>query len=206
MGLKHIHFLIIPLFLIASSECHGQLYYFTDAKGTIHLSNAPADPRFNEQNKIDYLRKYRQKHRDDYEYFIKVSAEKYSLDPLLVEAVIEAESNFDCYALSHKGAAGLMQLMPGTADDMDVKNTFNARQNIDGGSRYLRKMLDSFNQNLVLALAAYNAGPNNVKKFGKKIPPFPETKQYVKIVLRNYQRYKKIKENPRATASIYRQP
>ena len=113
---------------------------------------------------------------------------RYQIDPLLIQAVIKAESNFDALALSCKGAQGLMQLMPGTARDMRVSDPFDPRDNINGGTRYLRKMLNIFDDDLHLALAAYNAGPEVVKNIGR-IPDIPETIEYVERVLRHYRRY-----------------
>ena len=112
------------------------------------------------------------------------AAQKYDLPVNLIKSVIRAESNFQVKAVSRAGAQGLMQLMPATARELGVKNPFNIEQNIDGGSRYLRKMLDSFGGDLKLALAAYNAGPEAVIKYGGKIPPYRETQQYVRRVLR----------------------
>ena len=112
------------------------------------------------------------------------AAQKYDLPVNLIKGVIRAESNFQVKAVSHAGAQGLMQLMPDTARELGVNNPFNIEENIDGGSRYLRKMLDSFGGDLKLALAAYNAGPEAVIKYGGKVPPYRETQQYVKRVLR----------------------
>ena len=112
------------------------------------------------------------------------AARKYDLPVNLIKSVIRAESNFQVKAVSHAGAQGLMQLMPATAKALGVSNPFNIEENIDGGSRYLRKMLDSFGGNLKLALAAYNAGPEAVIRYGGRVPPYRETQQYVKRVLR----------------------
>lgn len=110
----------------------------------------------------------------------------YGLDDALVRAVIKAESNYNPQARSNKGAQGLMQLIPETARDMQVSDPFDPEDNIRGGSRYLRLMLDEFGGNVELALAAYNAGPNAVKRFGG-IPPYQETQNYV-VKVKNFQR------------------
>ena len=113
------------------------------------------------------------------ELAIDLIARRHGLDPLLVHAVIRAESNFDPRAVSPKGAAGLMQLMPETAQRYGVDNRFDPAQNVDGGVRYLRDLMSMFNGNLSLALAAYNAGEGAVIKYGRRIPPYPESQQYV---------------------------
>ena len=115
--------------------------------------------------------------------YIEEMALKHDIDPKLIQAVIATESCYDHRAVSRVGAQGLMQLMPGTAADLGVSNPFDPRQNISGGVRYLRQMLDTFNQNEKLALAAYNAGPNAVKKYGG-IPPYKETRNYVKKIMK----------------------
>jgi soluble lytic murein transglycosylase-like protein len=112
------------------------------------------------------------------------AAQKYNLPAKLITSVIRAESDFQIKAVSHAGAQGLMQLMPETASKLGVQNPFDIEENIDGGCRYLRKMLDSFGGDIKLALAAYNAGPEAVIKYGGKVPPYRETRQYVKRVLR----------------------
>ena len=114
---------------------------------------------------------------------VQKAAAKYDLPPALIKAVIQAESNFQVNAVSVAGAQGLMQLMPATAEELGVKNPFDIRQNIEGGSRYLRKMLDRFGGSVRKALAAYNAGPGTVLKYNGQVP-YPETRQYVKRVLR----------------------
>jgi len=112
------------------------------------------------------------------------AAQKYNLPTGLIKGVIRAESNFEVKAVSRAGAQGLMQLMPGTAKELGVDNPFNIEQNIDGGARYLRKMLDSFGGDIKLALAAYNAGPGAVEKYGGNVPPYQETEQYINRVLK----------------------
>ena len=110
---------------------------------------------------------------------------KYKIEPSLVSALIKVESNWDHKAISHRGAKGLMQLMPSTAKDMNVNNPFNPEENIEGGMKYLRYLLDKFDGDITLALAAYNAGPGKIQKY-KGMPPILETKQYVERILSIY--------------------
>jgi soluble lytic murein transglycosylase-like protein len=120
---------------------------------------------------------------------IQTSSQKYHVDADLIRAVIKQESGYNPYSISSSGAQGLMQLMPDTADSLGVENPWDISENIDGGTRYLKDQLVAFDGNLDLALAAYNAGPGAVSKYGG-IPPYTQTQGYVKKVLENYTNYK----------------
>lgn len=126
-------------------------------------------------------------HRD-FSEIVHRKASEYGLPAELIHAVIEAESAYDHLAVSHAGAEGLMQLMPLTAERLGVTDSFDPEQNIDGGSRYLRELLTLFNNDVILALAAYNAGEGAVMRYGNAVPPFAETQGYVRHVMRYLQR------------------
>ncbi len=184
-------FFMLP---IASYTMAGDLYVCRGANGSLSFTNVPSTgdckehverPRF--ATSITPTRTRRTSSLDEYIQFVGV---RYNVDPHLIKAVIRTESDFDIFAISEKGAQGLMQLMPGTARDLQVRNPFDALQNIDGGTRYLRQMLDTFNGNLKLSLAAYNAGPGAVKR-AKGIPSYSETQDYVIKVLEYYRSYQK---------------
>jgi len=125
-----------------------------------------------------------------YEAIIQEAAAEYDVDPALIRAVMQAESAFHPYAVSRAGAEGLMQLMPALADEMGVSDSFDPRENIMGGVRYLKRLLDYHNGDLELALASYNAGPGNVARYGG-VPPFRETRNYVKTIKAIYKRSKR---------------
>jgi soluble lytic murein transglycosylase-like protein len=116
---------------------------------------------------------------------IETFSEKYNIDSDFIKAIIKQESGFNAKATSKKGAMGLMQLMPKTAESLGVIDAYNPSQNIEGGVKYLKQMLDKYNGNTILALAAYNAGPGAVDKYDG-VPPYKETQNYVKAVLSNY--------------------
>ena len=155
----------------------------------MHLTNTPTDPRYQqlapgESGKGAAGSALDGRH-SPYGLAIRQAAEQHGVEPQLVEAMIGVESAFDPRAVSRKGARGLMQLMPETAVALGVRNSFNPRQNIEGGVRYLRYLLDRYGGNLPLALAAYNAGPRGVE-WHRGIPPYPETWLYVRRVMDLY--------------------
>jgi transglycosylase-like protein with SLT domain len=125
---------------------------------------------------------------------------RYRLDPDLVNSVIKAESGFNVRAVSPKGAQGLMQLMPGTASQLGVPNAFDPEANVEGGTKYLRELLERYNFDLVKALAAYNAGPQRVEQFGG-VPPYYETRVYVARVVKDFNKKKAAAQEKAATAS-----
>jgi len=181
-----------------------EVYSFVDSDGVIHVTNVPQDPRF---------RRLRQKPGNPgglhhitlkgkaappllrrtslYDEHIRSAAERYGLPVPLLKAVMAVESNFNPAAVSEKGATGLMQLMPATARDMYVYDLYDPAQNIEGGARYLRHLHDQFGNDLVMVLAAYNAGPEAVRRSGGAVPPIRETKEYVSKVLSLYESYLK---------------
>ncbi len=182
--------LILTLALPASAR---QFFRYVDEHGVVHLTDSPSDRRYREYQVGSVggtLRKVRhtpRRHASRYDPLIARAARRHGLPPALVKAVVRAESNFEPAAVSHKGAQGLMQLMPATAASLGVRDPLHPEENVRGGARYLREMIDrygSWNQ----ALAAYNAGPTAVDRYGG-IPPYRETQEYVKRVLHYYRRY-----------------
>jgi Transglycosylase SLT domain/Domain of unknown function (DUF4124) len=167
----------------------AQTYKFKAPDGSTHFTNAPADPRyqrmgFTSGTQAGWLR-LPQGDTKPYAHEITEAANRYGIPERLVTAVIRAESGFNPRAVSRKGAQGLMQLMPSTASVLGVRNSFDPRENIEGGVRHLRGLLDRFPGNLPFAIAAYNAGEKAVTAYGG-VPPYPETQDYVVRVLRYY--------------------
>lgn len=158
----------------------------------LEKSDSSSDKFVQKMKNTKKTEKKEKKTNYEYDPLIYFYADKYNLDPAFVKAVIEAESNFKPDDISSKGAVGLMQLMPRTADGLKV-NPNNVEENIEGGTKYLNYMYEKFGDSK-LALAGYNAGPNAVKKYGKKIPPYKETQNYVEKVLQNYQKHKSDKQ------------
>lgn len=138
--------------------------------------------------------------RTDLSEVISSASNRYRLDPDLVNSVIRAESGFNVRAVSRKGAQGLMQLMPQTSSQLGVRNAFDAQANVEGGTRYLRELLERYNFDLVKALAAYNAGPRRVEQFGG-VPPYYETRAYVARIVRDFNR-KKLAQKSVATQPV----
>lgn len=170
--------------LLARPAAAGSLYQFVDENGVLHFSNVPVDRRFVPLKTRSAKRTPRVRR---YDSLILDTAQEHRVPPALVKAVIAAESHFNSQAVSPKGAQGLMQLMPATARGLGVRDPLEARDNVRGGARYLRRLIDRYGD-LSRALAAYNAGPTAVDRYGG-IPPYPETRQYVDRVLTYYRRY-----------------
>ena len=183
------------LILIVSPAC-SDIYRYEDDDGIIHFTDAPTDRRFKifmrELKKDKQLRTKLQLSSSvnpaEYDHIISTCATKYGVNPALIKAVIHAESGYNPKAVSRKGASGLMQLMPGTARSLKVSNCFDPKDNVEGGVKYLRFLLDTFRGDVSLAVAAYNAGLGKVAKYGG-IPPYNETRTYVNRVLSYMQSY-----------------
>ncbi len=165
----------------------AQIYAWRDARGTLVLSDRPLDPSAvtvsvpRAQSSVKTTRKARSR-AGDFDHHIVEQAGVHSLRPDLVRAVIQVESAFNPRARSPKGAMGLMQLMPALADELGVQNPYDPAQNIKAGTAYLRQLLDRYDQNEELALAAYNAGPGAIDRHGLRVPPYQETRQYVRRI------------------------
>lgn len=180
----------------------ADIYTYTADDGTVSLSNVPTDERYTvliaapeqalaatpgftvRKGKSNLARKA------GFDQMVDEVSRTYGMESALLHAVISVESHYNPKAVSNKGAAGLMQLMPQTAKRYGVVDAFDPLQNLDGGAQYLRDLLRMFNNNVSLALAAYNAGEHAVMKHGNRIPPYRETLNYVPRVLDFYQRYR----------------
>lgn len=176
--------------LVAASptSCRADIYKYVDGNGIVHFTNVPTNTHF----KL-FIKERPASSRAAVHELICRYASRFHLEEALLQAVIKVESDFNPRAVSDKGAQGIMQLIPETAQDMRVGNPFDIEDNIRGGSRYLRLMLDRFNGNLKLALAAYNAGPDAIRRFGG-MPPFQETRNYVKQVMHYLHLYRHEKD------------
>ncbi|RKF17845.1 lytic transglycosylase domain-containing protein [Alginatibacterium sediminis] len=182
--------------LLFSTASYADVYIYQDKNGTTHFATEKKGPQWKwfmrtpkpsaGQSSIVRSSNSQNQRKQLLSEVISSAAYKYRLDPALIHAVIEVESNYKDDAVSHAGAMGLMQLMPATAERFSVSDPFIAADNVDAGSRYLRWLLDEFNS-LPLALAGYNAGEGAVRRYGD-IPPYKETQHYVTKVIERYKR------------------
>ena len=196
MTVKSIWFLILSFMLgIGIPQLSlADIYKYTDEEGVIHLTNVPRETNAN------YVLILREKpvhfatsigaDITKYDSLIAKAGEKHGVNPALIKAVIKAESNFNHKAVSPVGARGLMQLMPATASILRVSDSFHPEHNIEGGVRYLRYLLNLYQNNLQLALAAYNAGEGAVSRYNNRIPPYRETQTFVQRVIGYFDRFK----------------
>ena len=180
----------VGLLIYSPTVSQADIYRYEDEEGIVHFTDAPTDKRFKifmrdirkDKQLRTLLKMSRSVNPAEYDHIIKTSSDKYGVSASLIKAVIHAESGYNPNAVSHKGASGLMQLMPGTAKSLKVNNSFDPKDNVEGGVKYLRFLLDTFKGDVSLALAAYNAGLSKVAKYGG-IPPYAETRNYVNKVL-----------------------
>jgi soluble lytic murein transglycosylase len=175
------------LLFFSPAASQAEIYQYIGPNGTISLTNVPSDARYR-KIEIESARYHTTLSERELEPVIKRHSSRQQLHPALIRAVIKAESNFDPRAVSRAGAIGLMQLMPQTALRMDVRDMYDPDDNVGGGTKYLRQLLDRFHGNLPLALAAYNAGENLVDRY-QALPPIDETRQYVRKVLGYYRTF-----------------
>ncbi len=188
----------LMLVLSESNTAQAQMYLCRDDSGATNFTNVPngsdctaieLKKKINVANFPTRSCNFSGSDTARFDQEIRRIGRLYNVDPPLIKAVIHAESYFDQQAVSRCGAQGLMQLMPDTAVELQVADPFNPLENIDGGTRYLRSLLDNFNEDLILSLAAYNAGPGLVTRTGG-VPRIPETLHYINKVLKMYKVYK----------------
>jgi len=179
----------------------SEMYQYVERNGTLSVTNVPTDQQYQSlPSDSTYLSS--RVYKKEVDQAIAWYAKRHRLHPALLRAVIKAESDFVSTAVSRRGALGLMQLMPRTAASLQVRDPFNPIDNIAGGAKYLRHLLNRFNGNLPLALAAYNAGESRVKQY-QEIPPIQETRYYVLKVLRHYQAFRSGKGQPPTVKSAF---
>lgn len=193
--------LLLACLLSAPVSAAGEIFKYVEPDGTVVYTNVrPGQAKKARKMRGSFTPAARptdapartvRVSREQYDAYIKRAAKRYKIPEALVWAVMHAESNFNPNAISRVGASGLMQLMPATAEEMYVKDIFDVQQNIEGGTRYLRVMANTFDGDMVKMVAAYNAGPDAVKKYKGRVPPYAETQAYVKKVIKLYFEYKK---------------
>jgi soluble lytic murein transglycosylase-like protein len=186
-------FILFYIFLtvVWVNIAHADIYKYVDKEGVLHLTNVPSNTNAKYVLVLKEKRILFQSNIDmkKFEQLIASAASKYKIDSALIKAVIKAESNFNHQAVSPVGAQGLMQLMPATASQLQVEDAFHPEKNIEGGTRYLRYLLNVYRGDLTLALAAYNAGEKAVAKYNNRVPPYRETQNYVQRVLSLYKSF-----------------
>ena len=187
---RNIAFIVVLLMslFVVIPPADADIYRYVDASGRVHFTDTPTHGRYDMYMKENAPVKASNRAYLD---IIRRHATSYQLEEALVQAVIKVESDYQPRVVSRKGAQGLMQLIPETAKALKVSNPFDPYENIRGGSEYLRMMLDLFNNDVELALAAYNSGPSTVKRYGG-IPPYDETQKYVKKVKRYLDYYRRV--------------
>jgi soluble lytic murein transglycosylase-like protein len=180
-----VRIIVAAALLALPAAARPALNMWTDSEGVLHLEDAPPPGPRRAARKSEPVKKLSSRRTDAPPDQIDKAAALYKIPGELVRAVIMAESAGDASAISHRGAIGLMQLMPQTAGQMYVNDPVDPAQNILGGTRYLRLLANQFNGDMLLTVAAYNAGPDAVRKYGG-VPPFEETRQYCKKVMAYY--------------------
>jgi len=189
--LKRIYTILcfgVILTVLPNHSVSADIYKYRDKNGVLHFSNVPTSSKYRLYMRKKNTARFYIDSTDQYDPIIIDASNRHQVSFSLLKAIIRTESGFDHRAVSKKGALGLMQIMPANIKALDINDPFNPRENIMGGARYFKQLYKRFNGNLDLALAAYNAGPKAVERH-KKIPPYRETRAYVKKVLRYYQQY-----------------
>ncbi len=180
------------LFLAFIKSSFADIYFYEDPQGTLRFSDEPplvADFQIRPETVEEGFRKAIKKYsKRELRSLIHRFANQYKIEPALIEAVVKAESEYDSMAVSKKGARGLMQLMPATAKSLGVSDVHDPQENLKGGIQYLHRLLDRYQGNIDLAVAAYNAGEKSIERH-KGIPPFPETIDYVMKVRKYYNHF-----------------
>jgi len=190
MSLLRISFVVLALSLPAAARAQGAVFSFVDANGQLHLSNLEEDRRGGGPLANSGTLGAPSKRELGFRAVIETAATRHGVDAALLQAVIAVESGFDPNAVSRRKAGGLMQLMPETAVRYGVANVFDPADNVRAGAQFLAYLLKRFDNDLELALAAYNAGEGAVLQHGRRIPPFRETVAYVPKVMAAYRRYR----------------
>jgi soluble lytic murein transglycosylase len=178
----------ILLTFLGGLNASADIYMYIDSEGVLHFTNRPTSSNYEVFLKEKPRRPKPQLDSNDFDTMIQDAANRYGVSFSLIKAIIRAESAFNPKAVSHKGAMGLMQIMPNNFKELNLKEPFDPEQNIMAGVRYMALLLDRFQGKVPLALAAYNAGPNKVEAY-QDIPPIEETEKYVKRVMKFYYAY-----------------